>query len=149
MRLAVHEVEEAGAVEAQDLDVPLGADGGRARLVREQCDLAEGLAGAELVHALLSVVRDDVHAEGAPDDEVERVPGVALAHHVGAVRNRDRLQVRGELGERDAIETREEIDVCEQVCVVRAEARSHACARSVALAEDAPDAGLRGTGLPR
>ncbi len=116
-RLAAHEGQEAVARELQDRACPLGADGRRARLAGEQGHLAEEVAGREPpdAHRAALVLGGDVGGERAVGDDVEAVARVALPEHLAAGRHLERLEVRGQLGEIDAVEPREQTRPGEQI----------------------------------
>ena len=73
---------EHRAIEPQHLHFPAGADGGGMDAAIDEAALAEGVAGPQGAQRdLVAVVAALHHAGAAGDENVERIGGVALAHH--------------------------------------------------------------------
>jgi hypothetical protein len=125
--LTAHQPQEACAIESQHLGALVGAHGRRARLTAEQSHFSERGPGLEGIDAPLGRAAPSRHvdAEGATDDQVERIARIALPEHGGARIDGNGLEVGGKLGERDPIQPREEIDAGEEVGVLEPELRAN------------------------
>ena len=94
-RLIPDEVQERAAIQAQDIAIRFGSDGGRARNVAEQRHLAERLAGMQHGQSRLGGAPPvgDVHANGAARDNIEGVARIPLAEDDRGRRVGERAQV--------------------------------------------------------
>jgi hypothetical protein len=126
LRLPSHEVQEAGALQPEHLGRRLRPHGGRAWPAAQQCHLAERSARPQGVDTtLVSLVRRDVHAESALDDQVERVARTTLVDHRHAGVHGHDFEMGGQLRERDAIEPGEEIHLGQDGRVLEARRLAH------------------------
>jgi len=125
--MLLDQLQEAGAVESQHFAVSVRADGRGAREIGEQGHLPEWRAGPKRAHPGIGepALSRHVDPEGATGHEVEGVSRIALAEHDGSARQGHRVEMRGELGERDAVHSREEIDPAEQLGMLRADCPAH------------------------
>ena len=112
VRFLAHQAQEARAIEAQQLAVGLGADGGGSRAVGEERHLAHRSARAEHRDPALAGIGASGHVDPhlAARDQIEGVAGIALVKQLGPARQFDRDEMRGELGQGNAAEARKEID---------------------------------------
>ena len=112
-----HERLEALPVEAEHAARYLRADGGRAGLPGQQRHLAEEVPGAEPVdppgRAAVRVV--DVDAQPSRGEHEQAVARLALAADGVALLEHDRIEMGGQLGERDPVDLGEERDPGEGV----------------------------------
>ena len=124
-RLRSHQAEEARLVEAQHLAVLVRANSRGPRLAGEQRDLADRIAASARGESNLAGDALGVHAKGPTADQVQSVARVALAAQHLDRRDHHRLEVRRELGQRDAVQSAEQLESTEQLGVLPAQGRGH------------------------
>ena len=125
-RLIPDEIQERAAIQAQDIAIRLGSDGGRTRNVAEQRHLAERLAGMQHGQSRLGGAPPvgDVHANGAARDDIEGVARIPLVEDDRGRRVGERAQVCRKLGQHDPIQSPKEVDPAKQARVLAVVPRS-------------------------
>ena len=116
--ILTEELKELLAIEPEDLPRGLRADRRRSRLVDEERELAEVMAGADRVDAVLAapIAREDT--ERPAHDDVQAVGGIALIADDVAGRECHRDHVPRQSRQRDAIEPREQINGAETLAAL-------------------------------
>src|SRR5262249_51102775 len=108
--------DEAVAAETQHFAIAFGANRRRPRLTCEERHLTDRIADSPRRQAGFSSLSrsDSVDAEGPAADDVQCVALLPLPAQLGAVRHRDRIEVGGDLRERDAVEPGEHLNLTEE-----------------------------------